>query len=130
MHITLSNADQDLSVLLPLHSSVPRFTLSRTLSDAYRNALLLPKLPRVGRKAAVHVFYDKEAVISPLTDDEARSFLWSDTVKVDGTNVKSDRYRRITLLDLLRRSRDDVAGVRLGWTAETVRSKGRVDFSH
>jgi sulfite reductase (NADPH) hemoprotein beta-component len=129
VHIALSDADQDLSNLLLLRSSVPFFVLSRTPSDAYRNALLLSKLSRVGMKAAVHVLYDKEAVIPPLTDDEARSFLWFDTAKVNGTDVKSDRYRWITLLGLLRGSRGDVAGVRLGWTAETVRSEGGVDFS-
>jgi hypothetical protein len=50
---------------------------------------VLSKLSRVGRKAAIHVFYDEEAEISPPTDDEARSFLWSDTAKVSGTDAKS-----------------------------------------
>ena len=86
VHIALSDADQDLSNLLLLRSSVPFFVLSRTPEDAYHNTLLLSKLSRVEKKAAIHVFYDKEAKITPLTDDEARSFLWSDTVKVNGTN--------------------------------------------
>ncbi|KAF9646227.1 sulfite reductase subunit beta [Thelephora ganbajun] len=83
VHIALSDTDQDLSNFLLLRSSVPFFVLSRTPDDAYRNALLLSKLSRVEKKAAIHVFYDKDAEISPLTDDEVRSFLWSDAGKVD-----------------------------------------------
>ena len=86
VHIALSDADQDLSNLLLLRSSVPFFVLSRTPEDAYRNALLLSKLSRVEKKAAIHVFYDKEAEFSSLTDDEVRSFLWSDVAKVDRVN--------------------------------------------
>ena len=86
VHIALSDADQDLANLLLLRSSVPFFVFSRTPNDAYRNALLLSKLSRVEKKAAVHVFYDEEAEILPLTDDGVRSFLWSDTTKVNGTN--------------------------------------------
>ena len=85
VHIALPDADQDLSNLL-LRSSVPLLIFSRTPDDAYRNALLLSKLSRVEKNAAIHIFYDKEAKISGLTDDEARSFLWSDTTKVNGTN--------------------------------------------
>ena len=85
VHIALSDADQDLSNLLLLRSSVPFFVLSRTPDDAYRNALLLSKLSRVEKKAAVHIFYDKDAKTSRLTDDQIRSFLWSDTPKVNGT---------------------------------------------
>ena len=86
VHIALSDADQDLSNLLLLRSTVPFFVLSRTPEDAYYNTLLLSKLSRMEKKAAIHVFYEKEARISPLTDDEARSFLWSDVAKVNGTN--------------------------------------------
>ena len=86
VHIALSDADQDLSHLLLLRSVVPFFVLSRTPEDAYRHALLLSKLSRVEKKAAIHVFYHKQAEISLLTDDEVRSFLWSDAAKVDGVN--------------------------------------------
>ena len=92
VHIALSNVDQDLSNLLLLRSSVPFFVLSRTSADAYHNALLLSKLSRVEKKAAVHVFYDKDAEISRLTDDEVRSFLWSDTRKVNGTNGTGTKH--------------------------------------
>ena len=85
VHIALPDADQDLSNLLLLRSSVPFFVLSRTPDEAYRNALLLSKLSRVEKKAAVHIFYNKDAEVSRLTDDEVRSFLWSDTRKVNGT---------------------------------------------
>ena len=85
VHIALSDADQDLSHLL-LRSTVPFFVLSRTPEDAYRNALLLSRLSRVEKKAAIHVFYDKQAELSPLTDNEVRSFLWSDVAKVGGVN--------------------------------------------
>ena len=86
VHIALPDADQDLSNLLLLRSSVPFFVFSRTPNDAYRNALLLSKLSRVEKKAAIHVFYDKETEISQLTDDGVRSFLWSNTAKINGTN--------------------------------------------
>ena len=89
VHIALSDTDQDLSTLLLLRSSVPFFVFSRTPSEAYHNALLLSKLSRVEKKAAIHIFYDKEAEVSLLTDDQARSFLWSDTVKVNETNGTS-----------------------------------------
>jgi sulfite reductase (NADPH) hemoprotein beta-component len=89
IHIALSDADQDLSNLLLLRSSVPFFVLSRTPEDAYHNTLLLSKLSRVEKKAAIHVFYDKEAEFSPLTDDEVRSFLWSDIPKVNGVGAES-----------------------------------------
>ena len=89
VHIALSDADQDLSNLLLLRSSTPFFVFSRTPSDAYRNALLLSKLSRVEKKAAIHVFYEKEAEIPLLTDDGVRSFLWSDMVKVNGIDAKS-----------------------------------------
>ena len=95
VHIALTDADQDLSNLLLLRSSVPFFVLSRTPDDAYRNSLLLSKLSRVEKKAVVHVFYDKDAKFSRLTDDEVRSFLWSDTRKASangafGTDAKHD----------------------------------------
>lgn len=86
VHIALPDADQDLSNLLLLRSSVPFFVLSRTPEDAYHNTLLLSKLSRVEKKAAVHIFYDREAKISLLTDDEVRSFLWSDVAKANGTD--------------------------------------------
>ena len=85
VHIALTDADQDLSNLLLLRSSVPFFVLSRTSDDAYRNALLLSKLSRVEKKAAIHLFYDKDAKNTRLTDDGVRSFLWSDTRKTNGT---------------------------------------------
>ena len=88
VHIALSDADQDLSSLLLLRSSVPFFVFSRTPVDAYRNALVLSKLSRLEKKAAIHVFYEKQAEISPLPDDAVRSFLWSDTVRVNGTDAK------------------------------------------
>ena len=84
VHVALPDADQDLSNLLLLRSTVPFFVLSRTPADAYHNALLLSKLSRVEKKAAIHIFYDKDAAISRLTDDEVRSFLWSDTRKANG----------------------------------------------
>jgi len=88
IHIALSDADQDLSNLLLLRSSVPFFVFSRTPNDAYRNGLLLLKLSRVEKKAAIHLFYEKEAEIPPLTDDGVRSFLWSDTARVNGIDAK------------------------------------------
>ena len=88
VHIALSDTDQDLSNLLLLRSSVPFFIFSRTPNDAYRNALLLSKLSRVEKKAAIHLFYEKEAEIPLLTDDGVRSFLWSDTVRVNGIDAK------------------------------------------
>jgi len=86
VHIALPDADQDLSNLLLLRSSFPFFVFSRTPDDAYRNALLLSKLSRVEKKAAIHVFYDKVVEIPLLTDDDARSFLWSDIGRVNGVN--------------------------------------------
>ena len=86
VHVVLPDADQDLSNLLLLRSSVSFFVLSRTPDDAYRNALLLSRLSRVEKKAAIHVFYDKNASVPLLADDEVRSFLWSDTAKVNGVN--------------------------------------------
>ena len=86
LHVALPDADQDLSNLLLLRSSVPFFILSRTPEDAYRNALLLSRLSRAEKKAAIHVFYDKDAEIPTLTDDDIRSFLWADTGKPNGVN--------------------------------------------
>ena len=86
VHIALSDTDQDLSGLLLLRSSVPFFVFSRTPEDAYRNTILLSRLSRLEKKAAIHVFYDKESKISPLTDDEVRSFLWSEVARINGTN--------------------------------------------
>ena len=57
VHIALPDADQDLSNLLLLRSSVPLF---------YPGLVL-------------------DAETSWLTDDQIRSFLWSDTPKVNGT---------------------------------------------
>ena len=88
VHVALTDTDQDLSTLLLLRSTVPFFVLSRTPADAYRNALLLSKLSRVEKKAAIHLFYEKEADIPLLTDDGVRSFLWSDTLKVNGIGAK------------------------------------------
>ena len=57
-----SDADQNLSASLLLHSTISFFVLSRTPKDAYYNALLLPETT-----AVIHIFYDKQVEFSPLT---------------------------------------------------------------
>ena len=104
IHIALSDTDQDLSSLLLLRSSVPFFVFSRTPEDAYRNTLLLSKLSRVEKKAAIHVFYDKESRISPLTDDEVRSFLWSEATKINGANGTDTKPHSASHLYILYRT--------------------------
>jgi sulfite reductase (NADPH) hemoprotein beta-component len=104
VHIALSDADQDLSSLLLLRSSVPFFVFSRTPEDAYRNTISLSKLSRVEKKAAIHVFFDKESKIPPLTDDEIRSFLWSEVAKVNGTNGTDAKPHSASHLHILYRT--------------------------
>ena len=59
-----SDADQNLSANLLLHSTISFFVLSRTPKDTYYNALLLPETT-----AVIHIFYDKQVEFLPLMLD-------------------------------------------------------------